>query len=269
MLAQSVSTLFSVYAFLLGLLIGSFLNVLIYRLPKNQSIVLPRSFCPNCGYTIRWYDNIPLLSFLWLKGRCRSCQKKISPIYPLVEIITGLLSLILFLKFGLSLSYLFYFLFLTAPLVAITFIDLEHRIIPDVLSLSGIGTGIIVHLFLSNIPLIEALAQSLVGILAGGGTLFFVSWAYEKLRKQEGIGGGDIKLAAMLGAYFGWQAVFFILLLSSLLGSIVGIILIVFFRKGLKVAIPFGPFLAGGALIFLFFGPQILHWYLQNMIRLY
>jgi len=184
-----------------------------------------------------------------------------------VELTTAVLSVMVYWKFGAGLGYVFYFLLFTAPLVAITFIDLEHKIIPDVFSLSGIGCGILATIFLSGLPLVPSLLFSLKGILAGGGALFLVSWIYEKLRHQEGIGGGDVKLTAMLGAFFGWKGVFVVLLLSSLAGSVIGIFLMLVFRKGLKMAIPFGPFLAIGALLYLFFGKEIIAWYLGHTLN--
>lgn len=252
---------------LLGSLIGSFLNVCIYRLPRGMSIVAPRSRCPRCQKGIPWYHNIPILSFLILRGKCHSCGHPISLQYPLVEALTALFSLLVYLKFREPLPYLFYFVFLTAPLIAMTFIDLEHRIIPDLLSLTGIVSGIVASLFLIQLPLIEILLHSLGGIIAGGGTLFLINLIYEKIRHHEGIGGGDVKLAAMIGAFFGWKGIFLILLLSSLFGSFIGLILMIFFHKGGKVAIPYGPFLAAGTLLYLFCGPQLLEWYLGLMQR--
>lgn len=258
-----MTQLYSTSAFLLGLILGSFLNVCIWRLPRGESIVAPRSHCPQCGRMISWYDNIPVLSFLFLRGRCRSCERKISPQYPVVELITGGLSLLVYLKFGGGLPYLFYFLLLTAPLVAISFIDLEHKIIPDVISLPGIFAGLTSSLLLSQHGFAEPLLQSLLGMLTGGGILFAISWIYERLRHQEGIGGGDIKLAAMLGAFFGWKGILTILFFSSLLGSLVGVVMVLFSGKNLKLIIPYGPFLASGALIYLFYGKEIIRWYLS------
>lgn len=259
----------SFFALLFGLVLGSFLNVVIYRYPRGQSIITPRSHCTRCRRSIRWYDNIPLASYLLLRGKCRFCRKPIPFRYPLVEILTGLFSLLVYLKFGCGLPYFFYFLLLVAPLIAIAFIDLDHMIIPDLLSLSGIPAGILATVFLSGLPLSESLLRSFFGILAGGITLFLVSWGYEKLRHQEGIGGGDIKLAAMLGAFFGWKGVFAVLFFSSLLGSLTGLFLIAFRRKGIRTAIPYGPFLAAGALLNLFFGNEIIHWYVGLTTKLY
>lgn len=272
-------TLLQLWSILAGLLIGSFLNVCIYRLPRGQSIVIPaRSFCPNCGRFIVWYDNIPVLSYLFLGGRCRHCHKQISVRYPAVELITAILAFLTVRQWGFTLAPLYLFLFLMAPLVAITFIDLEHKIIPDIFSISGMLAGIIFNLifpllhedaYQRSFPIIGSLLFSLKGILIGGGALFAISWLYEKIRHEEGIGGGDIKLTAMLGAYFGWKGIFVILLLSSLSGSIIGIILLVFQRKGLKAAVPFGPFLSLGALIYLFLGDKIIFRYLELTHRLY
>ena len=246
---------------LFGLLVGSFLNVVILRLPQGQSVVLPRSFCPSCGRFLRWYDNIPLLSFAILGGECRFCKKAISWQYPLVEILTGLLSLVTFWKFGM-IPYLLNFLLLICPLIALSFIDLRHRILPDLITLPGIAAGLLVSLVDGEFRL-ASLFPSLLGILAGGGTLFLIAWIYEKTRRQEGIGMGDVKLAAMLGGFFGWKGVFLTLFLSSLAGSLVGLILIVILRKGLKYAIPFGPFLALGGLVNLYFGRELIWFYLR------
>jgi len=241
-----------------GAMIGSFLNVCIFRLPKEESIVWPGSYCPHCKNPIKSYDNIPLVSYILLKGRCRHCHTAISFQYPLVEGITALASLILFIKFGLSLSYLFYFLFVAA-LIVITVIDLYHQIIPDVISLPGIGVGLIASLLIPEITLFN----SLFGILLGGGSLFLVATLYHWLFKREGMGGGDVKLLAMIGAFLGWKAVLLTILLSSLVGSITGIIVMLSKGKDFKYAIPFGPFLSFGAVIALFFQNEIIFWYLQ------
>lgn len=255
--------MFLAFAFLFGLLIGSFLNVVIHRLPLGQSIVKPRSHCPHCEKPVVWYDNIPLVSFLLLKGRCRHCHEKISPRYFLVELTTGLVSLQTFLFFREIPLYLATFCFLLAPLIAVIFIDLKHRIIPNVISLPGIFVGVVVHTFAAP-PMWEkeALIESLAGILVGGGFLFLVAWGYEKIKKKEGLGGGDVKLAAMLGAFFGWQPVLMILLVASVLGSVVGLI-VVNLKKNWEYQIPFGPFLAVAAYFQLFWGQIILSWYLN------
>ncbi|QQR82026.1 MAG: prepilin peptidase [Deltaproteobacteria bacterium] len=264
-----MENIYRIYTFLLGLCVGSFLNVCIYRIPLEKSVVAPRSHCPQCDRFLKWYENIPLFSYIIQGGKCRHCKKWISMRYPLVELLTGVLSLMVCLKFGWGLSYALYFLLFVAPMVAITFIDLDHQIIPDVFSLTGILSGILTVFFTMDAPGVlwwEKLLFSGKGILLGGGSLLAVSWIYEKLRKQEGIGGGDIKLAAMFGAFFGWKGVLMILFLSSFLGSVVGVFLMVVYRKGLKLVIPFGPFLATASLIYLFFGNQILQWYLNRLL---
>lgn len=246
-----------IFALTLGLCVGSFLNVLIYRLPLGRSIVKPGSACPNCGAGIRWYDNIPVLSYILLHGKCRRCQSRISPRYPLAEIITGLLSLVLFHQYGLSWAYLFYFLFVSA-LIAIIFIDFDHQIIPDVITYPGIVAGFISSLILPNITY----RDSLIGIILGGGILYLIALGYLMLAKREGMGGGDIKLLAMIGAFLGWQALPFTILVSALLGSVVGIIAMLKTGKDAKMAIPFGPFLSIGAILYLFWGKAVTQWYL-------
>ncbi len=246
-----------IVSIIFGAIIGSFLNVCIFRLPKEKSIVWPGSYCPHCKNPIKFYDNIPLVSYILLKGCCRHCYTAISFQYPLVEGITALASLILFMKFGLSLSYFFYFLFVAA-LIVITVIDLYHQIIPDVISLPGIGVGLIASLMIPQITLFS----SLMGTLLGGGSLFLVATIYQWLFKREGMGGGDVKLLAMIGAFLGWKAVILTILLSSLVGSITGIIVMILKGKDFKYAIPFGPFLSFGAVVSLFYGENIIRWYL-------
>jgi len=240
-----------------GAMVGSFLNVCIFRLPNEESIIWPGSHCPHCEKPIRFYDNIPLISFLVLKGKCRDCRAPISLQYPFVEGITALSSLFLVIKFGPSLSYLVYFTFVSA-LIVITVIDLYHQIIPDVISLPGIGVGLLVSLIIPQITF----SNSLIGVLLGGGSLFLVATLYQWLFKREGMGGGDVKLLAMIGAFLGWKAVLLTILLSSLIGSVTGILMMVVKGKDFKYAIPFGPFLSLGAVISLFYGEEIVRWYL-------
>jgi leader peptidase (prepilin peptidase)/N-methyltransferase len=187
----------------------------------------------------------------------------------LVEVLTAGLSVSLALKFGPSWSYVFYFFLLAAPLVAVTFIDLAHKIIPDMITLPGIVAGFGAQLVLSGLPPVLALSQGLLGAVAGGGTLFVISAIYERIRHQEGIGGGDVKLAAMLGAFFGWKAVFVILFLASLLGSVTGLLLLMIRPKPSQPAIPFGPFLSAAALLHLFAGKPLIQWYLSFTGKLY
>ncbi len=250
-------------AAVLGLCIGSFLNVCIVRLPHDQSVMRPGSQCPRCHRPVRWFDNIPVLSFLLLRGRCRGCHAPISWRYPLVELLSGAMSVLTYWYFPTPLGWAIWFVLFIAPLIAITFIDLEHQIIPDALSISGIPLGLLARAVLApkGMLWIEVL-DGVIGIVVGGGFLLLVSVVYEKLRKQEGLGGGDVKLAAMFGAFLGWQGVIMVLLFSACLGSVVGLVTIAILRKNLQFAIPYGPFLAGAAVFYLFFGQDILHWYL-------
>ncbi len=238
-----------VIIFLTGAAIGSFLNVCIRRIPAGESLALPPSHCPQCLRPIRFYDNIPLLSYLVLRGKCRDCGQRISPQYPAVELLTALMALFLFWKFGLALSFLAAFVF-ACFLIIITFIDLVHQIIPDVLTLPGIPLFLLLSVFVMEVPLRDAA----LGILIGGGILYAIAFGYELIAKREGMGGGDIKLLAMLGAFCGWKSLFFILFVSSFLGALVGITVMLLKGKDMKYAIPFGPFLSLGALLYLFFG---------------
>ena len=248
----------TVICFIFGAMVGSFLNVCIYRLPKEESIIWPGSHCPHCKKPIKIYDNIPLVSYLLLRGKCRYCKESISTQYFLVEGVTALSSLFLIIKFGLSLSYLIYFAFVAA-LIVIAVIDLYHQIIPDIISLPGIGVGLLASIIIPEITFFD----SLIGILFGGGSLFLVATLYQWFFKREGMGGGDIKLLAMIGAFLGWKAVILTILLSSLIGSITGITIMVLKGKDFKYAIPFGPFLSLGAVIALFYQNEIIFWYLQ------
>jgi leader peptidase (prepilin peptidase)/N-methyltransferase len=251
---------FKWYAFLLGLCIGSFLNVCIYRLPLGSSIAKPPSSCPGCGTRIRWYDNFPVISWALLRGRCRHCDTLISIRYPIVELLTGGFAVILWVRFGLDWQTLVYFVFVSALLV-ITFIDLDHRIIPDTISLPGIPIGFGASFLMPEISWLDAL----IGILAGGGTLLAIAWGYQLLTGKDGMGGGDIKLLAMIGAFIGWKGVLFTIMASSFIGTLVGVVIMVKARKGMKLAIPFGPFLAIGAVGYIFFGPQLIEWYLYRL----
>ncbi len=247
----------ALFALITGMLVGSFLNVCICRMPKGESVVFPPSHCPKCDYRIRWYDNIPLVSYLVLRGRCRGCGTHISIQYPVVELLNGLLTLALFLRFGPTPLFLALFLFCSA-LVVITFIDLEHQIIPDEISLPGIVIGFACSFILPG----HSWLDSLLGILLGGGSLLLVAYGYQWLTGKEGMGGGDIKLLAMMGAFLGWKSILFVVFVSSLIGSVVGVTIMLVQKKDSKLAIPFGPYLAFGAVLYLFYGEQIIHWYL-------
>ncbi len=250
-----------IIAFIFGAAIGSFLNVCIWRIPEAKSIVFPSSHCTRCGKSIRPYDNIPLLSWLILRGRCRDCGEAISPRYPLVELLTALLSVAMFWKYGLSLPYVAAFVF-TAALIVITFIDFDHQIIPDVISLPGIPVFFLLAVFVMGIGFLDAL----LGLLIGGGFLYLVAVGYELLAKREGMGGGDIKLLAMIGAFLGWKSLFFVVFMSSILGALVGIALIMIKGKDMKYAVPFGPFLSIAAVMYLFVGVELTHLFLYRSL---
>lgn len=244
--------------FIFGMCIGSFLNVCIYRLPTSKSIAdPPRSTCPTCNSPIPWYDNIPVFSYIWLKGRCRNCDARISFRYPLVELMNGIVAVALLFKFGLSLESLVYFVFISS-LIVITFIDLDHQIIPDIITLPGIPMGLAASFALPTI----SFKASVLGLVLGGGSLWFVAWAYHLITHRDGMGGGDIKLLAMIGTITGWKGVIFTIFASSLIGSCVGITMMLIKKKNVKFAIPFGPFLSTGAIIYVFFGSSIIAWYL-------
>ena len=245
--------LLGAFVFVFGAAIGSFLNVCIYRLPEQQSIAKPLSQCPHCHHPIRFYDNIPLISYLILKGKCRDCGEKISWRYPLVELITAILALLLFAKFYLTLNFLVFFIF-TAVLIVITFIDLDHQIIPDLLTLPGIPIFFLLAVFVVGVPWMDAA----IGLLIGGGVLFAIALGYEVITKREGMGGGDIKLLAMIGGFLGWKSLIFVLLFSSLLGAVIGIALVLIKKEDMKYAVPFGPFLSAAAVAYLFWGDAFM-----------
>ena len=247
----------NLFVFVFGAVVGSFLNVCIFRLPSEASIVKPRSQCPYCHHPIRNCDNIPLISFIILRGRCRDCGGKISWRYPLVELITALLALLLFLKFSLTLSFLIFFIF-TAVLIVITFIDLDHQIIHDILTLPGIPIFFLAAIFLLDRPWKIPWLEALLGLLIGGGILFLIAFVYELISKREGMGGGDIKLLAMIGGFFGWKSLIFILLFSSFSGAIVGITAMIIKKQDMKYAVPFGPFLSAAAVAYLFWGDTFM-----------
>ncbi len=255
---MSPYTIYALFSFVFGMVVGSFLNVCICRMPKEESIVSPPSHCPHCNYQIRWYDNIPVISYLLLRGRCRGCGARISPQYPLVELLNGIIALLLFLRFGPTLAFAVLFVFCSA-LVVITFIDIEHQIIPDEISLSGIVIGFVMSFFLQG----HNWLNSLLGILLGGGSLLLVAYGYQWLTGKEGMGGGDIKLLAMMGAFLGWKSIPFIILASSLVGSVVGVSIMLLQKKDSKLAIPFGPYLAFGAVLYIFYGRPLIEWYLN------
>ncbi len=243
------------FLFILGAIIGSFLNVCIYRIPRKESIVFPSSHCPSCNRAIEYYDNIPIVSYILLRGRCRYCGERISIQYPVVEIITGILLVALLKRFDIGLKMPILFIFIAALLV-ISLIDLKHRIIPNQLSLGFIVIGLILS------PFLHGPVESITGILVGGGLLFSIAYIYQLLTHREGMGGGDVQLLAMIGAFRGGKGAVFSLFAGSLTGTIIGIFIMVLKGGDRRYAIPFGPFLSLGALVYIFWGEKIIMWYL-------
>jgi leader peptidase (prepilin peptidase)/N-methyltransferase len=253
-----------ILAFIIGTMVGSFLNVCAYRIPEGQSIVLPASHCRACKKPIAFYDNIPLVSFLLLRGKCRHCGAPLSFQYPLVEFLTGLLAAACLLKWGAGYTAALWFAF-CAALVVVTFIDLAHQIIPDVISLPGIVCGLLCSL----LPDQPGFTSSLIGAAVGGGSLYLIRRVYYAVARQEGMGLGDVKLLAMIGAFLGWKSILFIIMVASFAGALLGIAVMIIKRKDGRYAIPFGPFLSLGAVCYLFCGQEMINWYrnLHLLIR--
>jgi leader peptidase (prepilin peptidase)/N-methyltransferase len=240
----------------LGLLVGSFLNVCIHRVPRKESIVSPGSRCPECGYALRWFDNVPVVSYAVLGGRCRRCRTGISMRYPFVEMVTAAVSIGHYLALGPDIVLVPRLLFASA-LIVLFAIDLEHRLLPNVITLPGIVVGFAFSLLVPPGPL-----SSAIGILVGGGALWLIGEAYYRYSGQEGMGGGDVKMLAMIGAFLGWELTLVTLVLSSVLGSVTGIAVLASGRGGMKYALPYGTFLAVGALVASLVGTDILSWYI-------
>ena len=255
-----------IYMFALGAVIGSFLNVCIARLPDRKSLVWPNSQCPNCSNPIKWYDNIPLISFMVLRAKCRRCGSPISWQYPVVELLTALLFVLLMRRFTNMAALLIYAAF-TSSLVVISFIDLKHYIIPDQISIPGIPIGLALSLLpahLAGDQLVSgSFLDSLIGCVVGGGTLYLVAHFSLIVFKKEGMGGGDIKLMGMVGAFLGWKYTLMTIVVGSVLGAVVGVTLILLRLKTRAEYIPFGPYLAIGALLSLMAGDRLLNLYLQ------
>jgi leader peptidase (prepilin peptidase)/N-methyltransferase len=264
-------------AFLLGLVIGSFLNVCILRIPADKSIVLPSSSCTKCGKAIAPYDNIPVLSWVLLRGKCRNCKTKISAMYPAVELLTGILFLACYLVFGPSVEALKWAVF-AALLVVLTITDLRERILPDEVNFFGLGAGLLFSFF--TVPLdgtalwissrwfdfppprmALSFADAVLGAVAGSGLLWLVAEGYFRIRGREGMGLGDVKMMAAVGAFLGLKRTMMTVLAGSLLGSVIGILLISVSKKGRDYELPFGTFLGAGALLVVFFGTSALRWY--------
>jgi leader peptidase (prepilin peptidase) / N-methyltransferase len=267
----------AIAVFLFGLIIGSFLNVCILRIPLSESVVLPASHCPACGTSIKPYDNIPVVSWLVLAGRCRKCKARISAMYPLVELATGLLFVACYLVFGLSAEALKWTIF-GALMIVLTITDMRERILPDKVNFVGLALGLLLSLFtrpvdgtalwLANrlfaFPPPEAalsFADALIGAGVASGLLWIVAEGYFRARGREGMGLGDVKMMAMAGAFLGVQRALLTILLGSLLGSIIGMAVIAIGRKGRDFELPFGTFLGAGAMLVVFFGSAALDWY--------
>jgi leader peptidase (prepilin peptidase)/N-methyltransferase len=237
-----------------GVAVGSFLNVCIHRLPIRESLAFPASHCPNCSAPIKPYDNIPLLSYLVLRGRCRACGASISVQYPIVEFATGAVFLAAFLLFDSPILY--QRLLFACAMIVLFVIDLEHRILPDVITLPGIALGFLFSFFMP-----PGWRESLIGLIVGGGSLWLMGEAYFRLRGEEGMGFGDVKMLAMIGAFLGWKLMLLTLIMGSFLGSAIGIAMIALKRGDMKYALPFGTFLAVGALVASVLGDRIVNWY--------
>jgi len=247
--------------FLFGLIFGSFLNVCIYRIPKGESIVWPSSHCPHCGAHIKPIDNVPVVSYLMLGGKCRSCKKRISVRYPLVELMTGFLFAGLFRKFGLS-SETFVFLILGLLLIVISFIDIDYRLILNKITLPGIVLGAILTLSFR----VLSYKQVLMGFAIGGGGLLMIALLGALLFRKESMGMGDIKLAAMVGVFLGVKGVAFTLLFAFFVAALFSIGAMALKKANRKSQIPFGPFIAVASVVYLFWGEQMIHWYLRLMV---
>jgi leader peptidase (prepilin peptidase)/N-methyltransferase len=262
-----------------GLVIGSFVNVCIYRLPRHESIIFPRSHCPRCGKAVRPYDNIPVLSFLWLRGKCRFCRQPISLQYPLVELLAALAFYASAAEWSFTPPAFVNSLFLSVILILV-FIDYHHQILPNILTLPGVAAGIVLSplqaqgffhdtvsydlaslVSSAHTDAVLPWAGSVLGALVGGGILLMVATAYQALRKRQGLGMGDVKMVAMVGAFAGWRLAILTIFIGSLLGSIAGICLVLFGGRTLQSKLAFGTFLGAASVIALFFGPAILQWY--------
>jgi leader peptidase (prepilin peptidase) / N-methyltransferase len=239
--------------FIFGLIIGSFCNVVIYRLPQGKSIITPGSRCRSCTAPIHPWDNIPVLSYLLLRGRCRACKERISPRYLFVELTSGVLYVLLWRRFGLTTPFAVYALF-TSSLLIIALIDLDHKIIPNIITLPGIAVGL--GLSVWALPITPL--TSLFGLLVGGALFYLIA-----VVSKGGMGGGDIKLIAMIGAFLGWPGALFTIFSGALLGSLVGVTLMLLGKKGRKDKVPFGPFLSCGAILFMLSGDDLIQWYLN------
>ena len=273
--------LIGVFVFCVGLIIGSFLNVCIVRIPEGKSIVLPASACPRCGAAIRPYDNIPVLSYLLLGGKCRSCKTKISAMYPIVELLTAIVCFACYRSFGMTIGAAKWAIF-SALMIVLVFTDLRERILPDVLNFTGFGLGLLFSLFTApadgaalwvasrmlhfSAPApVLSVVDALLGAALGGGLLWLVSEVYFRLRHREGMGLGDVKMMLFAGAFLGVRRTFLTILAGSLLGSVLGAGFMLVRRKGSDYELPFGTFLGMAAVLVMFFGTPVVEWY-QSMV---
>ena len=240
---------------LLGLIVGSFLNVCIYRLPRRESVNWPGSHCTACNRPLSWYENVPIISWLVLRGRCRTCGERISVVYPLVELITAVLFVAGYAIYGWS-PLLAVRLAFACAMVVLFAIDLRHHLLPNVITVPGIVIGFLLSLFLP-----PGWKASLIGLIAGGGVLFAIAEGYYRLRGVEGLGMGDVKMLSMIGAFLGWKLMLVTLILGSFAGSLIGVGVIALGRGGMKAALPFGTFLAVGALTAAVVGDPLVEWY--------
>jgi len=239
---------------ILGLIFGSFANVCVYRIPRRESVSFPGSHCPNCQHEIDWHDNIPVLAWLWLRGRCRHCRMPISWRYPVLELLMGVSWAALAWHFGPTLV-LLEALVLFFLLWVLNFIDLETGLLPDVLTFPGIALGLVFSWWLGDWQ------DGLIGAIVGYGIFWLVARVFLLLTGREGMGYGDFKLLAMLGAFMGWQALPFIVFASSLVGAVVGSAFLLLARRGFRAEIPFGPYLALAGMVWFLWGREILYWY--------
>ena len=257
-----METVFTIFIGLTGLALGSFLNVIIYRVPRKIGFVADRSVCPSCGRQLRWFHNIPLLSYLFLRGRCAFCRERISLRYPLVEGLNALMYTWFWIQLGPTAGFVG-LAFLSSALLVIFFVDLDFQIIPDSITLPGMVLGLAVSFFDGQIGIVS----SIIGLLVGGGALYLVAVLGDWLFKKESMGGGDIKMAAMLGAFLGWQQVLFVFMASAVIGLVVSLVIMAFSARLRETRmIPFGPFLAMAAMVSILYGERIVGLYVTHFL---
>jgi len=261
--------LLAFYAFAIGAVVGSFLNVVIHRYPREESIVFPPSHCPDCNTNIRWFDNIPILSYLVLRARCRNCRVPISPRYPLIELANALFYLAVFQRTGAAVAFIPIAAIISMTIVLI-FIDLEIQILPDVIDIPGIFIGLLIGWIggdvAADLVLSADILDSIAGALLGAAILAAIILTYWLIRRREGMGWGDVKMMAMIGAVLGWQSVPAVLLLASITGAIIALPLAIRSKEGFQLAIPFGVFLGLASLVILFFGHTLFEWWLRAFV---